>query len=174
VNRTEKQQEIDALKTTFREARNAYFLDYRGLTVAQVSDLRRKVKATRSGYRVVKNRLAIIATRESPLKDMGKLFDGMTAVVWNESDPIALAKVIHEFSKTVPVVIKGGVVEGRPVVPKDIEGITKLPGRTELIATFAGMLQSPLVKFVSLLKAPVRDFASVLRQVADKRGTEAG
>jgi len=171
VNRTEKQHEIDGLRETFRAAKNAYFLDYRGMTVAQVSDLRRKVKATRSDYRVVKNRLAIIATRESPLKDMQQLFDGMTAVVWNDSDPIALAKVIHEFSKTVPMVIKGGVVEGRSVEPKEIEGITRLPGRTELIATFAGMLTSPLVKFMGLLKAPVRDFASVLRQVADKKGT---
>jgi len=169
VNRTEKQQEVEALRETLRGARNAYFLDYRGLTVAQVSDLRRKVRATKSGYRVVKNRLAIIAVRDTPLKDQAEHFDGMTAVVWNDTDPIALAKVLHEFSKTVPVKVKGGVVEGRGVGPKDIEGITQLPGRPELVATFAGMIRSPMVKFVSVLLAPVRDFASVLKQIADSK-----
>jgi large subunit ribosomal protein L10 len=167
MNRTEKQQEIDALKTGFATARNAFFFDYRGLKVEQVSDLRRKVRATRSSYRVAKNRLAIIAARETPLKDMETLFDGMTAVVWNESDPVALAKVLHEFAKTAPITIKGGVVEGRKITAADVAGITSLPARPELIATFAGMIKSPMVKFVSVLKAPVRDLVSVLSQVAD-------
>jgi large subunit ribosomal protein L10 len=94
--------------------------------------------------------------------------------VWNEADPVALAKVIHEFAKTVPMVIKGGVVEGKSVAASEIEGITRLPGRLEMVATFAGMLRSPLVKFVCLLKAPVRDFASVVRQVAEKKTAQPG
>ena len=174
MNRTEKQQEIESLRNAFQNAKTAYFLDYRGLTVAQVSDLRRKVRAAKSGYRVVKNRLAIIATKETPLRDMAPLFDGMTAVVWSEADPIALAKVIHDFSKSVPVTIKGGIVEGKHVAPTDIEGISRLPGRPDLVAIFAGMLRSPMVRFVSVLMAPVRDFASVLRQVAEKRETQTG
>ncbi len=169
MNRTEKQQEIETLREALRSARNAFFLDYRGLSVAQVSDLRRKVRATKSSYRVVKNRLAILASRDTPLNEQGSLFDGMTAVVWNEADPIALAKVIHEFSKTVPITIKGGVVEGRTVSAVDVAGITSLPGRPGLIAAFAGMLRSPMVKFVSVLKAPVRDLVSVLSQVAEKK-----
>lgn len=172
MNRTEKQQAIDELKQNIANARNAYFIDYRGLTVQQVSDLRRKVRATKSGYRVVKNRLAIIAARDTPLAGQEKLFDGMTALVWNETDPVALAKVIHEYAKAEPkVVIKGGVVEGRTITPDDLAGISSLPGRNELIATFAGMLRSPMVKFVSVLMAPVRDFASVMRQVGEKKGS---
>ena len=169
MNRTEKKQEIDALRQGFTTARNAFFLDYRGLKVEQVSDLRRKVRATKSSYRVVKNRLASIAAKESPVKGMEVLFDGMTAVVWNEKDPVALAKVLHDFSKTIPLVIKGGVVEGKSVTASDVTEITKLPGRNELIATFAGMIVSPMVKFVSVLKAPVRDLVSVLSQLADKK-----
>lgn len=170
MNKTEKQQEIEALRSRLADARNAFFIDYRGLTVAQVSDLRRKVRATKSGYRVVKNRLAIIAARETPLKGHDAYFDGMTAVVWNEADPVALAKVLHEFSKTAPVMkVKGGVLEGKEVAAKELETITQLPGRPELIATFAGMLRSPMTKFVSVLMAPMRDFASVLRQVAESK-----
>jgi len=169
MNRTEKKQEIDALKSGFAGANNAFFLDYRGLKVEQVSDLRRKVRATKSSYRVVKNRLAIIAARETPLKDMDNLFDGMTAVVWNETDPVALAKVLHDFAKTAPILIKGGVVEGRKITTADVAGISSLPSRPELVATFAGMLRSPMVKFVSVLKAPVRDLVSVLSQVADSK-----
>jgi len=169
MNRAEKKQEIESLKTQFAGANNAFFLDYRGLKVEQVSDLRRRVRATKSSYRVAKNRLAIIAARETPIKDMETLFDGMTAVVWNETDPVALAKVIHEFAKTAPVTIKGGVVEGKKIGVADITSITTLPSRPELVATFAGMIVSPMVKFVSVLKAPVRDLVSVLSQVADSK-----
>jgi large subunit ribosomal protein L10 len=169
VNRTEKQEEIQSLHKIWGSANNAYFFDYRGLKVEQVAELRRKVRATQSGYRVVKNRLAILASKETPLEAQHVLFDGMTAVVWNESDPVDLAKVLHEFARTSSLTIKGGVVEGRAVEPKEIEGITTLPARPDLIATFAGMIRSPLVKFVSVLNAPLRDFASVLKQVADKR-----
>jgi len=169
MNRAEKTQEIERLKEGFLKANNAFFIDYRGIKVEQVSDLRRKVRATKSSYRVVKNRLAIIAARETPLKDNDILFDGMTAVVWNEKDPVALAKVIHEFAKTTPITIKGGVVEGKKVSAEEVVGITTLPGRPELVATFARMIVSPMVKFVSVLKAPVRDLAQVMNQVAEKK-----
>ncbi len=173
MDRTEKHQEVEALREAWSKVKNAYLLDYRGLKVSEASELRRKVKETNSNYRVVKNRLAILAARETPLRDQEALFDGMTAVVWNDTDPVDLAKVLHEFAKSAPIVIKGGVVEGRAVNPKEIEGITKLPARPDLIATFAGMLRSPLVKFASVLVAPMRDLASVLKQVADSKKEQA-
>lgn len=169
MNRAEKAQEIESLKEGWQGAQNAFFLDFRGMKVSEVTELRQKVREARSRYKVVKNRLAIIAARETALKNQEKLFDGMTAVVWNNEDPIDLAKVIQEYSKTAPLTIKGGVVDGQTVSAAQIEDITKLPSRPQLIATFAGMLRSPLIKFVSVLQAPLRDFASVLRQVSEKR-----
>ena len=169
MDRTEKHNEVESLREAWSKVQNAYLLDYRGLKVSEASELRRRVRETNSKYRVVKNRLAILAARETPLKVQESLFDGMTAVVWNETDPLDLAKTLHEFAKTAPIVIKGGIVEGRLVGAAEIEGITKLPARPDLIATFAGMLRSPLVKFVSVLAAPVRDLAIVLKQVADRK-----
>ena len=169
MNRTERQEEIDALRQELATARNAYLVEFKGLKVEQVNDLRRKVRGAAGRYRVVKNRLAIRAVDGTPLAQQSQLFDGPTAVAYTESDPVMLAKVLAEFQKSAPIKVKGVVLEGRAMPATALEGIVNLPSRPELIARFAGMLRSPLVKFVVLLKAPVRDFASVLRQVADKK-----
>ncbi|HXI02944.1 MAG TPA: 50S ribosomal protein L10 [Candidatus Saccharimonadales bacterium] len=169
MNKAEKQQEVETLKQAWLGVTTAYLVDYNGLTVAQVSELRRKVREAEASYRVVKNRLAILAARQGPLKGLERHFDGMTAVAWNEAEPVALAKVIHEFTKESSLAFKGGLVDGHTIEAHELEAITKLPTRPELIAIFAGMLRSPMQKFASLLKAPVRDLASVLRQVAEKK-----
>jgi len=169
VNRTERQQEIETLRKELASARNAYLVEFSGLKVEQVNDLRRRVRGASGLYRVVKNRLAIRAVEGTPLGDQSKLFDGPTAVAYTAADPVALAKVLADFQKNAPIKVKGVVIEGRSMPATALEGIVNLPTRPELIARFAGMLRSPLVKFVVLLKAPVRDFASVLSQVANKK-----
>lgn len=171
MNRTEKQQEIDSLKQGWEGVSNAYFVDYRGLTVAQLGDLRRKIRDTGSSCRVVKNRLGILAARETALKPLEKWFDGMTAIAWNTTEPTALARVIRDFTKDSPLVFKAGLVEGKPIEANQLEMITNLPSRPELIGMFAGMLLSPVRTFAGLLKAPMRDLASVLRQVSEKKGS---
>jgi len=169
MNRTERQQEVDTLHRELEAARNAYLVEFSGLKVEQVNDLRRKVRQASGRYRVVKNRLAIRAVDGTPLGEHAKLFDGPTAVAYTAGDPVTLAKVLAEFQKNAPIKVKGVLLEGRAMPATALEGIVNLPSRPELISRFAGMLRSPLVKFVMLLKAPVRDFASVLRQVADKK-----
>ena len=169
MSRTERQQEVDALRQLFAEARHAYLVGFSGLKVQEVNDLRRKVRQVAGRYRVVKNRLAIRAAEGTSLAGQAALFDGPTAVAFTAADPVALAKVLAEFQKSAPIQVKGLVVEGVAMPASALQGIVNLPSRPELISRFAGMLRSPLVKFVMLLKAPVRDFASVLRQVAEKK-----
>ena len=169
MERTEKQQEIESLKAAWADVVNAYFVDYRGLTVEQVSEFRKKVRETDASYRVVKNRLAAIAARETPLRALEKHFGGMTGVAWNDEDPVSLAKVIHETAKTTSLTFKAGLVDGSPITADELETITSLPTRPELISIFAGMLKQPISKFASLLLAPMRDFAAVLKQVAEKK-----
>jgi large subunit ribosomal protein L10 len=149
-------------------------VEFSGLKVEQVNELRRKVRQASGRYRVVKNRLAIRASDGTPLAGQAPMFDGPTAVAYSDADPVALAKVLSEFQKSAPIKVKGVVLEGKPMPATALEGIVNLPSRPELISRFAGMLRSPLVKFVLLLKAPVRDFASVLKQVAEKRSSEQG
>ena len=170
MNREERQQEIDRLREEFIKGSNAYLVEFTGLKVGQVNDLRRKVRGVPGRYRVVKNRLAIRAAEGTPLAGHAALFDGPTAVAYS-ADPVALAKVLAEFQKHNPIKVKGLVLEGKALPATALEGIVNLPSRPELISRFAGMLRSPLVKIVMLLKAPVRDFASVVRQVAEKRGS---
>jgi len=172
VNRTERQAEIATLREMFLKASNAYVVEFSGLKVEQVNDLRRKVRSASGRYRVIKNRLAQKAAEGTPLAGSEKLFDGPTAVAWTAADPVVLAKVLAEFQKSAPVKVKGIVLEGKALPAASLDGIVSLPSRPELISRFAGMLRSPLTKFVVLLKAPVRDFASALRQIADKKKPE--
>jgi len=174
VSRTERQEAIDALHTEFSAVQNAYLVEFSGLRVDQVNDLRRKIRGTAGRYRVVKNRLAIRASEGTALSGQETLFDGPTAVAYG-ADPVALAKVLAEFQKTAPIKVKGIILEGKAMPANALEGIVSLPGRPELVSRFAGMLRSPLVKFAMLLKAPLRDLVSVMRQVADakKEGSES-
>jgi len=169
MNRTERQQEVEALHAEFQRSANAYLVEFTGLKVEQVNDLRRKIRKASGRYRVVKNRLAIRAAEGTPLAGHAPLFDGPTAVAYSQADPVGLAKVLAEFQKNAPIKVKGLVLEGVAMPATALEGIVNLPARPELISRFAGMLTSPLVKFALLLKAPVRDFASVLRQVAESK-----
>ena len=173
MSRIERQSEIDALHTEFADVQNAYLVEFSGLKVGQVNELRRKIRATAGRYRVVKNRLAIRAAEGTALSGQETLFDGPTAVAYSP-DPVALAKVLAEFQKSAPIKVKGIILEGRAMPANALEGIVNMPGRPELISRFAGMLRSPLIKFAMLLKAPLRDLVLVVRQVADGKKESAG
>lgn len=157
------------MKAAWTGVSNAYLVDYRGLTVEQISAMRRRIREVQSSYKVVKNRLALIAAKDTALAGLEEHFDGMTGVAWNSEDPVALAKVIHEVAKDTSLTFKGGIVDGSPIKAEELEAITSLPSRPDLIAIFAGMLKQPVQKFASVLMAPMRDFAAVLKQVADKK-----
>lgn len=171
MNREEKQQAVDRLHQEIAGAKSAYLVEFAGLTVAQFMDLRRKTRDASGRCRVVKNRLAQRSVAGTALVDEAPRFKGPTAIAWTEDDPITLGKVLAEFQKTTPLRVKGLVIEGRSMDASTLERITSLPTRPELIATFARMIKSPIQKFAVLLKVPIRDLASVLRQVAEKKGS---
>jgi large subunit ribosomal protein L10 len=171
VNREEKQREIDSLRKEFEGVKNAYLVAFAGLDVGQVTDLRRKARAASARYRVVKNRLAIRAIEGTALAGQTELFGGPTAVAYTGDDPVALAKVLAEFQKNTSLQVKGLVIEGKPMPAASLDQITSLPTRPELITQFAGMLRSPVQKFVLLLTAPIRDLATVVKQVGEKKSS---
>lgn len=171
MNREEKRQQIDALRQELEQVKNAYLVQFSGLNVAEVTDLRRKTREAAGRYLVVKNRLAIRAVDGTPLGGQSELFDGPTAVAYTGDDPVALAKVLAEFQKNTSLKVKGLVIEGAPMPASALDRITSLPTRPELITQFASMILSPMQSFVRLLKAPVRDLASVMKQVAEKKGS---
>lgn len=169
MNRTEKTAAVAELQNELAKSKNAILFGFAGLKVPEVTELRRQVRGTRSRYLVVKNTLALRATRGTPFDDVSRHFAGMTAVAFNADDPVALAKVLTNFAKTNPnLVFKGAVIEGRPVEASEIKTIAELPTREELVGRLLYLIQSPLTRLASVLAGPLSNLARVLRAVAEK------
>lgn len=176
LSRQDKSEMLAAYQQGLAEAPHAFLLDYKGISVPQVTELRSKVRENGGEYLVVKNTLALRAIQGKPLEALGSWFAGPTAVVFSDGDPVPLAKALTEFAKGAPMVqFKGAMVERQPVAAEQIKEIADLPSRQELIAKLVFMLQSPIARFVRSLGAIPQQFVSVLDQIAkSKEGSEQG
>jgi large subunit ribosomal protein L10 len=171
MNRDEKAQAISELETAMGKATNAFLIDFKGITVPQVTELRKQVRETNSKYLVVKNTLALIAVKDSPLKQLEGAFSGPTAVAFNATDAVALAKALTKFAKDVPTVqFKGALLNGQAVPASQIQAIAALPSREELISKLLYLMQHPIRGLATVLQANVRKFAVVLDQIAKQKG----
>jgi len=170
MNRNEKVEAVASLEADLGKSKNAVLVGFAGLKVPEVTELRRQIRGTKSKYLVVKNTLALRATKGSALEAMSKHFVGPTAVVYNEDNAVGLAKVLTAFAKTNPnLVFKGAVVEGRAIEAKEIVALAELPTREELVARLVFLVQSPLRRLVTVLNGPVRSLAGVMSQIADQK-----
>ena len=172
MNRDEKAQAISELEGAIGSATNAFLIDFKGITVPQVTELRRQIRQTNSGYIVVKNTLALIALKNSPMIAMKEKFAGPTAVAYNKTDAVVLAKALTKFAKDVPAVqFKGALLNGQVVPASEIQNIANLPSREELISKLLYLMQHPIRGLAVVLSANLRNLAAVVDQIRKQKET---
>jgi large subunit ribosomal protein L10 len=174
VPTAEKAGTIEELRQRLDGATAAVLTEYRGLTVQQISELRKQLRAASAEYRVVKNRLARVAIEGSALASLRPHLTGPIGVVIARKDPAAVAKALQGFAKSNPALqVRVGVVDGQLLDAQGLKAVADLPSRDALRAQVVGTVQGPLVQLVGLLLAPQRELAYILAERGKQAPTES-
>ncbi len=174
--RSQKQETIDFVKERFDKMVSAVFVDYQGLDVASVTDLRNKLRAADVEYKVVKNTLTRLAIKDQDwADDLAETLTGMTAIAWSYEDPSAAAKVFKAFKKdNENLKIKAGLIDGKVIDDNAVENqLATMPGKDELRAKLLATLQAPSQQFVQQLQAPAQNFVYLLAAKKAESGEDA-
>jgi large subunit ribosomal protein L10 len=163
--RSDKERVVARLAQRLRDTDTLMVADYRGLSMPEIDELRTRLLEAGARFTVVKNTLTKLAAEEAGTKDVLELIDGPTAIAFleAESDPAAVAKVLHETARAKNVlVIRGGLLEGTLVGDEEIRRLATLPPTEVLRAQLAGAVAAPLTTVVGLFTAPLRDLVGVI------------
>jgi large subunit ribosomal protein L10 len=169
VNREQKAAVIDEVAGQIEEAGAIFAVDYRGISVTQAAELRTKLDDAGASFRVVKNRLTILAADKAGAEDLKEYLVGPTAFTFVSGDVALAAKALSTFKRETDLLeFKGGRMDGEPLTADEILAIARLPGREQLQAQFVGVLASPLTGLVRGLNSLIAGLAVQLQQIADQ------
>ena len=170
VTKADKQAELQLLEGMFHGADAAILIDYKGINVPQVTELRRELKKASASYKVVKNTLARRALKGTAYESLAEHFEGTTAIAYTGADPVVLAKTLTAFMKGAPMLqIKAAVVQGQALKATGVADLASLPGKPELYAKLLFLLQAPATSLVRVLSAVPRDLVNVLANAEKAR-----
>lgn len=166
-----KSNEIDLLTSQFEASQMVILADYRGLSVAQMQEFRGKLRPSEGEFRVSKNTLVRIAAERAGVEGLESFLEGPTAVVFAKGDIAGTAKAVSDFARTSRILqVKAGVMDGQVLTAADVEAISNLPSREELLAKLVGMLASPMARTVGVLSGPSRSVAYLVNARMEQLG----
>jgi len=171
----EKTDQLTFLKDAFKKVESAVLTSVQGLTVTEVSDLRRRLHDAGVHYRVVKNTLAKRAIKGTPLEAVSADFKQVTAVAWSETDPVAPAKIIQGFKKDLAkFIVKAGFQGGIRLDQQGVEALSKMPSLDELRGQLLGLMNAVPAKLLAQINAPAQHVVGVLQAKHDDDAKKAG
>lgn len=167
----EKSAQIDDLAQRLERAQLTIIADYRGLSVGALQDFRARLRPLESEFRIAKNTLTRIAAERVGIQGLEPQLEGPTAILFAYGDVVAPAKAISDFARTSRILqVRAGVMNGQVVNAQQVEAISSLPPREELLAKLVGMLASPMTRTVGVLSGPSRSVAYLVNARIESLG----
>ena len=171
MNKQQKGAEVEELAQRFKRASMALVSEYKGMTAAEATELRRRLRAVRGELRVAKNTLVRRAIKDTPFAPLEEKLGGPVGVILSFEDPVAVAKTIVSFKDAGDKLkVRAGVLGGRPISIEDVRALATLPPKEVLMAQLLGLLQAPGSQLVRLLNEPGSALARVIDAIGKKNG----
>ena len=167
MNKESKQQVVAEMHEKLQRAKAVFLADFRGMNVGKATDLRNELRKAAVEYKVVKNTLLDLASRETDKESLSPYYVGPTAVALSYDDPVAAAKVLSRFAKEQQATfkLKAGVLSGKVISVADIQALADLPSREVLLAKLLATMQAPTTNFVGVLAAVPGSFVRLLNAI---------
>lgn len=172
-SRDEKQKMLNEIREKLKDSKIAIMADFRGLDVASMNSLRRKLREIDGELKVAKNTLTSLAATEIGLKDLDPILEGPTAIAFCKGDPVKPAKLLIDLTREFKqLVIKGGILEGKVIQDKQVRQISELPSREILLGRVVGGMQAPVCGLVNVLSGSLKNLVYVIEEI--RRQKSAG